>query len=92
MLLTFKCLHGLAPQYLVDLIAVAAQLKYNLRSKNATQLVPVSTRCLSTLGDCTFQSAASKLWNNLPAEIRNIHSLTSFKQALKTYFFKLAFN
>ena len=25
-LLTFKCLHGLAPQYLVDLIAVASQV------------------------------------------------------------------
>ena len=35
-LLTFKCLYGLAPQYLVDLIAVAAQSRYNLRSSNAT--------------------------------------------------------
>ena len=28
-LLTFKCLYGLAPQYLVDLIAVAPQSRYN---------------------------------------------------------------
>ena len=91
-LLTFKCLHGLGPQYLVDLVAIAPQSRYNLRSKNATLLVPAKVRCLPTLGDRAFQSAAPKLWKSLPAEIRNIQILTSFKQALKTYFFKIAFN
>ena len=90
-LLTFKCFYGLAAQYLVDLIAVAAQSRYNLRSRNATLSVPANARCLPILGDQAFQSAAPKLWNSLPAEIRNIQSLTSFKRALKTYFFKTAF-
>ena len=44
-LLTFKCLYGLAPQYLADLIAVAPQSRYNLRSRNATLLVPAKVRC-----------------------------------------------
>ena len=87
-LLIFKCLYGLAPQYLVDLIAVAAQSIYNLRLRNETLLVPATARCLPTLGDRAFQPT---LWNSLPAEIRNIKSLTSFKRALKTYFFKIAF-
>ena len=91
MLLTFKCLYGLAPQYLADLIAVAPQSRYNLRSRNATLLVSAKARCLPTLGDRAFQSAAPKLWNSLPVEIRNIQTLTSFKRALKTYFFKRAF-
>ena len=90
-LLTFKCLYGLAPQHLVDLIAVAAQSRYNRRSRNAALLVPANARCLPTLGDRAFQSAAPKLWNSLPAEIRNIQSLTSFKCTVKTYFFKIAF-
>ena len=87
-LLIFKCLYGLAPQYLVNLIAVAAQSIYTLRSRNATLLVSANARCLPTLGDRAFQP---KLWNSLPAEIRNIQSLTSFKRALKTYFFKIPF-
>ena len=91
-LLTFKCLQGLAPQYLVDLIAIAPQSRYNLRSRNATLLVPAKARCLPTLAYRAFQSAAPKLWNSLLAEIRNIQILTSFKQALKTYFFQIAFN
>ena len=80
-LLTFKCLYGLAPQYLVDLTAVATQSRYNLRSGNATLLVPAKARCLPTLGDRAFQSAAPKLWNSVQAEI------TSFNRALKTFFF-----
>ena len=87
MLLTFKCLYGLAPQYLADLIAVAPQSRYNLRSRNATLLVSAKARCLPTLGNRAFQLTAPKLWNSLPVEIRNIRTLTSFKQALKTYFF-----
>ena len=90
-LLTFKCLYGLAPQYLVDLIAVAPQSRYNLGSRNATLLVSAKAQCLPTLDDRAFQSAAPKLWNSLPAEIRNIQTITSFKRALKTYFFKRAF-
>ena len=45
-LLIFKCLYGLAPQYLVDLIAVAGQSTYNLMSRSATLLVLANARCL----------------------------------------------
>ena len=89
--LTFKCLWGLAPQYLVDLIAVAAQSRNNLSSRNATLLVPTNSRCLPTLADWALQLAAPKLWNSFPAEIRNIQSFRPFKRALKTYSFKIAF-
>ena len=44
-LLTFKCLYGLAPQYLVDLIPVAPQSRYNLWSRNAALLVSANARC-----------------------------------------------
>ena len=86
-LLMFKCLYALAPQCLADLIAVAPQSRYNLRSRNATLLVSAEARCLPTLGDRAFHSTAQKLWNSLPVEVRNIQTLTSFKRALKTYFF-----
>ena len=48
-LLTFKCLYGLAPQYMVHLIAVAGQSRYNLRSRSATLLVLANARCLFLL-------------------------------------------
>ena len=48
-LLTFKCLYGLAPQYLGD---VVPQSRYNLRSRNASLLVPAKARCLATVRNC----------------------------------------
>ena len=60
--------------------------RYNLRSRNTTVLVPANARCLPTLGDRAFQSAAPKLWNSLPAEIRNIQSLTSLSELSKRAF------
>ena len=75
--LTFKCLYGLAPQYLVDLVAVATQSRYNLRSRNATLLVSANALCPPTLGDRAFQSAAPKLG-----------SLTSFKCSQNVHFLR----
>ena len=91
-LLTFKCLHGLAPKYLADLISVYSAPRYNLRSTGTISLTPASAKCFITLGDRAFQQAAPKLWNNLPTFIRDLKSLNSFKAAIKTHYFKLAFN
>ena len=36
----------------------------------------------------SYSAAAPKLWNSLPASIRNLKSLDTFKKHLKTYYFK----
>ena len=41
---------------------------------------------LATLGARSFSVAAPKLWNNLPAYIRDIESLGVFKRQVKTSF------
>ena len=40
---------------------------------------------LSTLGAKSFYAAAPCLWNSLPAELRDIQSLCSFKQKLHLF-------
>ena len=91
-LLTFKCIYGLAPQYLVKLISIKTNSKYRLRSCDGLSLIPpTSGKCLATLGDRAFQSATPKLWNGSLASIRCIDSFSSFKTALKTYLFRLVF-
>ena len=50
LLATYKCLHGLAPQYLADLLSVAKASRYDLRRRNAVLLVPASVKCKVTLG------------------------------------------
>ena len=92
LLLTFKCLHGLAPKYLSDLLTVSEPSRYNLRNHMGMLLTRASVKFKVTLGDRAFKSSAPKLWNSLPLSIRNIQSLNKFKAQIKTYLFKLAFN
>ncbi len=47
---------------------------------------------LTTAGDRCFQSAGPKLWNRLPTEIRNSHTLNQFKTKLKTHLFCCEYN
>ena len=89
-LLIFKCLHGLAPKYLADLIKVNSAPRYNLRSTGTISSTPASAKCFIMLRDRAFQQAAPKLWNNLPTFIRNLKSLNSFKAAIETRYFKFS--
>ena len=91
LLLTFKCIYGLAPTYLSDLISIKSNSLYNLRSTGKL-LLDRKGEMLTTLGVRSFSAAAPKLWNGLPVEIRQETPLNSFKSRLKTYLFKKYFN
>ena len=45
-----------------------------------------------SFGDGSVSVAAPTLWMALPASLRNIDSILTFKCCLKTYLFKLAFS
>ena len=91
LLLTFKCIYGLAPTYLSDLIRVKSNSSYNLRSTGKLLLDHPKGKMLTTLGARSLSAAAPKLWNELPVELRQATSLNSFKSRLKTYLFKKYF-
>ena len=92
LLLTFKCIYGLAPTYLSDLISIKSNSLYNLyRSTGKLLLDHPKGKMLTTLGARSFSAAALKLWNELPVELRQATSLDSFKSRLKTYLFKKYF-
>ena len=87
LLLTFKAIHGLSPPYISELITVKPKSTYGLRSNISTLLLPPTQKMLPTLGARSFAAAAPALWNKLPAHIRNVASLNSFKKSIKTFFF-----
>ena len=74
LLMVFKCLHGISPTYLSDLITVRTLRPYNLRSTDGVLLAYPNGKMLPTLGSRAFYSAAPTLWNNLPTEIRNVNT------------------
>ena len=91
-LLTFKCIHGNAPEYLKELLRIQSNVRTNLRSNKSGLLLHVPKSNLSTGGDRSFHVNAPHVWNDLPKEIRALSDLPSFKKCLKTHYFKLAFN
>lgn len=89
LLLTHKCITGHAPPYLQELITLKSSSR-TLRS-SAHLLLQVPTTRLRTMGDRAFCSAAPRLWNHLPSELRAVQSLDNFKAELKTFLFRKAF-
>ncbi|XP_053337506.1 uncharacterized protein LOC128509700 [Clarias gariepinus] len=89
LLLTYKALNGLAPQYLSELL-----VSYNpprlLRSKDAGCLL-VPRIIKNTAGGRAFSYKAPKLWNSLPNSVRDSDTVSVFKSRLKTYLFSQAF-
>ena len=87
--MVFKSLTGTAPSYLCELLTLYHPGR-TLRSSDKTLLVvPKTDQCA---GERTFAVAGPRLWNGLPASIRNRPSLNSFKTALKTHLFREAFD
>ena len=86
LLLTYKALHGQGPVYLRDCLAFYKPQR-SLRSANELLLSVPKSR-LRTYGERAFQVAAPRLWNKLPLDIRQSPSTESFKNRLKTHFFK----
>ena len=85
-MLVHKCIYGISPQYLLDLIKIKESSQYQLRSYRAYN--PYGTK--KTLGDRAFKNVAPKEWNRLPLEIRQCQSLNTFKVLLKTHLSNLA--
>ena len=91
LLLTFKALHGLAPQYLQSLKS-AKTSRYNLRGSNTLLLAMPSVKSnKATLEDRAFAIAAPSLRNALPIVTFAQSHLNSFKAHLKTFLFRHAY-
>ena len=78
--LVYRCLHGLAPQYLSDYIQLVVDSnRRRLRSSSSLQLV-IGHTWLSTLGDRAFPVTESRLWNSLPPDVTSAPMLTVFSE------------
>ena len=90
LLLTHKCVHGKAPEYLSSLLTLYEPGRA-LRSADCYLLKEKQMR-LKTYGDRAFSAAAPRLWNTLPITLRKCDDENSFKKALKTFLFRQAYD
>ena len=87
LLYVYKSVEGLSPQYIQDCLIVKrpAEGAMRTRSSGSTNfVVHVPKKCA---GDKAFSVVAPRLWNTLPASIKNATSQQSFKAMLKDYLF-----
>ena len=82
LLLTYKCLHGLAPSYLSNLINYC----------NSSSSRDVYLYCPIDKSSRSFSMAAPRLWNDLPQDIRLCPTLSDFKGKLKAHLFRKSFD
>ena len=77
LVLTFKIIHGLAPDCLSSLINVRCPTTYILKNVYLD----------SKYGRRSFTYAAPRYWNALPSAVRTATSVESFKQRTKFHLF-----
>jgi hypothetical protein len=87
--LVYKCLHGLAPPYLIDDCIPVSLLsgRQHLRSADTRKLFVPKTS--TNYGSRSFAVFGPNLWNSLPTELRTIESVSIFRRKLKTHLFSL---
>ena len=84
LLLVFKSLNGMAPQYLSE--------KLNLRKNQGhrsddKKLLEIPKSRVISYGDRAFSIAGPKLWNDLPEKLRLCTDPEPFRRMLKTHLF-----
>ena len=92
-LLVYKCLHGLAPSHLSDMLALVSADPYSCRLRSAAHgdLTVPWTRTVR-MGPRSFAVSGPKFWNSLAPELKHPNiSLASFKSLLKTELFIRAY-
>lgn len=92
--IVFKCLHGIGPQYLANMLTVKTFTKRTracARSEKGIILHELFFKA-KTFAGRSFSVAGPKEWNKLPDHIRNSTSLQIFRKKLKTHLFLQAFS
>ena len=90
-LLVFKCINDLAPEYLKELIFLREVKRRSSRLDNDFFLLKVPPCPNFNKSQGAFSYVGPKTWNDLPYFIRSMSSVNSFKTALKTHYFNIAF-
>ena len=90
LVLVFKCIHKMAPNYLQNLI-ISSNTTYDLRNRSAVWLNVPNISCI-TLGGRAFCRLGPLWWNDLPLQIRKINCLHVFLKSIKTHLFMVYFS
>ena len=84
-ILTFKCMNGMAPDYLSEKFVHRGSISGRCTRNSQSLNIPLYK---SATGQRTFYYRAVSLWNDLPANIKTSTTLNVFKTNLRRYLFE----
>ena len=84
LLLVYKGIHGMAPSYISELLSFNNTVTSSKRRSSLHISLQTHPRA--------FETAAPKLWHQLPSTIKSCETIGLFKTLLKTYLFKKSYN
>ena len=87
-LLVHKSLIGHSPAYISDLLTSAADVPALRTASHGDFIVPRTNR---KFGDRAFCVAAPRVWNRLPADLRQLRLTQTFRRHLKTFLFAASY-
>ena len=90
-ILMFRCLHNLAPQYLIDITIFTYHQELNLRSRN-NFVLPTRLSRTTMVHTGLISSMGPWIWNSLPTTVKNANNLDTFNSRLKTHLFTQSYN
>ena len=79
------------PAYFADLVAFSSTDSHR-RLRSTTTRAAAIQRTRTQFGRRAFSVCGPDVWNSLPPSVRTVDSSSSFRRALKTHLFQLAFN
>ena len=85
-----RALVGIGPVYLKKFLSFKESGPYNLRSNASCELKVPKTKC-ETHGDRAFSHLLAPHCGKRSLQLSGVSSVQGFKQALKTFWFRLAF-
>ena len=83
-MLAYRCVSGLALTYLAEPLHIRTP-DGRIRKDYAPTLYKRITK--KSIGESAFGTTAPRLWNSLPADIRNSKTQFFFRKSLKTHLF-----
>ena len=86
--LVYKALHTGQPPHLAELLQRNEPVRTLRSSSSLLLFVP---QCNLEFGSRAFWISAPKIWNSLPANIRDSPLLPTFRRHFKTHYFQLAY-
>ena len=86
-----KSLIGHSPAYISDLLTSAADVPGRPALRTASRGDFIVPRTNQKNADRAFCVAAPRVWNRLPADLRQLRSTQTFRRHLKTFLFAASY-